>query len=195
MALKAVTAAACAAAVVVASGCTSDDGNGDRPKTPPAAASLPSDELVAQAVAAGLTTRVPRAVVRTCAEVAARAARQANPRLVFCPPLVPDVEIAVDLAGGLLQSARFADGYMIGFWSPEFPRATDFGGHWTISAGTESAQRVYLYPPDPRARPPRVSKTMLGGIAVTILAVPPPAPGFYSGHSSSRGSSARRPST
>jgi hypothetical protein len=173
-----VAALALIIAALATSGCspqsTSDDEAEQRYAEP-----LPWEALASRATARDLTTKVPRTVRASCAELAVRASRQGTPRPVFCPPLVPDVETEVELAGGVETFARLDAGYVVGFWSP----VTGLGAHWTISAGAGVPQRHYLQPnaTSPADRPP-ASRMQLQGVTVNVYRVPARAPGFYSGH-------------
>jgi hypothetical protein len=158
------------------------------------ASELPWSDLVAEARAHGLTDDVPGPVRRVCSAVAERAVDQGQPQPVFCPPLVPDTAIKVELAGGVLRYRHFDDGYNIGFWSPDVDHANDAGGHWSIAAGDAASLRVLTHPPAPAAPPgadraePLIaptSTTTLRGVPVTVYRMPTEAQGgagFYSGH-------------
>ena len=162
-----------------------------RPIAPVTPSPLPWSDLIAEGRRQGLTDQVPRSVRGICADIAARAAEQGSAQPVFCPPLVPDTRIKVELAGGGSRYRQFDDGYNIGFWDPDAAIATEFGGHWTIAAGDAKSLRVYTHPPSPLAsagenRPepimPPSANVRLRGVPLTVYRMAPDVPGFYAGH-------------
>jgi hypothetical protein len=185
------------ATVLLLVGCSSGsgDGTGVERETAPVAAATTStftwSDLAVEGRRQGLTDRVPRSVRRICSDIAARAAEQGSSQPVFCPPLVPDGPVRVELAGGIARYRRFDDGYNIGFWNPAVEEAREFGGHWSIAAGAAKSLRVYSHPPpplapagEPRPQPvrPASAKTTLRGVPVTVYRMAPKSRGFYAGH-------------
>ena len=158
------------------------------PVTTPA---LPWSDLIGEGRRQGLTEQLPRSVRAVCLDIATRAAEQGSPQQVFCPPLVPDTAVKVELAGGILRYRHFKAGYNIGFWSPDARDATEFGGHWSIAAGGAESLHVYTHPEgrlapagEERPRPivPPSAKATLRGVPVTVYRMAPDGPGFYAGH-------------